>query len=655
MSDLVRRIGSDESGAMIVTVLFCFPLLIAFGIFVVDVGNAFEHRRHLQLQADAGVLAAGQDFTRCFLDANAANAAITQTARNYGGEVHNPQIGGPNAQSRVLTVTNSAGYDGPSDGLGEPCDTGFIDMKVTDQDVPAIFSIFGLHDYHAHARLRVLQLESSDRLLPIAAEDPVPRWAAAIFVNEQTGAEIARTTLTPNGFSGGLAQWDNSTAPLAVPINAEHVGVRIALSGKTGGGNCGDALVVCYDAGSANQGLVHIRGWSSEGTVAAGNPPIARNVALYSTTCATPYFTSAACTFGVRASANFSVAPANSNLTAKVGGTNYPLTFDSATGTWATGTVIPAAAGTGPVNVELLWEQTSGTVGSDTCRTNGGNKCTGTFGALQRTFGAVTARSGPIGAVGVTESGTPITGSFQRCSASQPSCTHSLVVSVGIKGALELSQIGGPPVRLRIVQDNGASQNQSLDCDPGRSNLKDELWLGCRPRYSKNTGTACPGSANALWSSPQPWSCVANQTGQAANQIAEGLNCRILMNVPDTGNCNGKPGSCTHPNKWPDVQSGDPRIVYVIVTPFGSFNGSGSNTVPVLRLAAFYITGWMGQGNGFQNPCLNAGDEMPLDNAEIVGRFIKFIETPNTGGTTNEPCDLTDPSAVDVCAAVLVE
>ena len=639
---------------MLVTVAVALPLLIAFAVFVLDVANAFEHRRHLQLQADAGALAAGQEFSRCFTDRSGANADIKLVAGDYAGDLHNPQIGQSDSQSRVATVLNGSDYEGPSGSLGEPCDAGFIDVKLTEEDAPPIFNALGLHDYHAHARVRVLRLQSSDKLLPIAAEDPVPRWAAAIFVNESTGAELARRELNPNGFSGNLAIWDNSTDPVAVPISAEHVGVRIALSGKAGGGNCGEPLIVCFDAdeGAPNQGLVHIRGWSSEGTAGAGNPPLARSVSLYSTTCAEPYFSATGCTFGVRATANFSVPVASSQLRATVSGSTYPLTFDPAAGTWSTGTVIPAGPGTGPVNVELEWEQTSGTVSGETCRTNNGNKCKGTFGVLQRTFGPLPARSGPIEAVGVSEDGVAITNSLQRCSTSQPSCTHNLVVSVGIKGALALSQVGGPPVRLRIVQDNGASQNQSLDCDPDRSNLKDELWLGCRPLYTRNNGTSCPLAVNDLWASSQPWACVANQTGQAANQIAAGLNCRILMNVPETQNCDGKPSSCTHPNRWPDVRSGDPRVVYVIVTPFGSFSGSGSSTVPVLRLAAFYITGWMGQGEGFQNPCLTQGDEMPLDNAEIVGRFIKYIETPNTGGTSNDTCDLT---SVDVCAAVLVE
>jgi Putative Flp pilus-assembly TadE/G-like len=653
VSALMQRLAHEQDGAMIVTVLFLFPVLIAFGIFVLDVANAFEHRRHLQLQADAGVLAAGQEFTRCYTEPAAANAAIKQEATDYSGASQNAQIGGAGAQARVRTRINSSAYDGADGSLGEPCEVGFIDLKLTDQDVPPIFSMLGLNDYHAHARLQVLRLDSSANLLPIAAEDPVPRWGQLIFVDESSGAQLATAPLKPNGTDGDLAIWDNQADPVSLPVTAEHIGVRVALSGNPAGGTCTDPMVACYDLGSGH-GLTHIRGWSGEGSVPTGSgPPIARGVELYSSTCADPYFVSSACTIGVRTRVDFGVNPATSgNVTATVAGTTYTLAYDPTSGIWASGETIPVASGTGPVDVELKWEQTTGVIGSDTCKTGGGNKCTGTFGALQRTFGAAPTRSGPISRVQVVADGAVSTNSFQRCTANFTTCTHNFVVKVGIEGALELSEIGGPPVRLRIVQ---GSQNQSLDCDPGqdRTTLKDELWLGCRPKYVANTGTPCPAQPNDL--GQQPWSCVAVQTGAASNQIAAGLNCRVLIDPPPPSldKCDGKTDNCTVPNSWPEgLESGSPRIVYVIVTPFGSFSGNGSGTVPVLRMAAFYITGWMGQGGGFQNPCLTQGDEMPRDNAEIVGRFIKYVETPNEGGAGENPCDLT---SVDICAAVLVE
>ena len=84
----------------------------------------------------------------------------------------------------------------------------------------------------------------------------------------------------------------------------------------------------------------------------------------------------------------------------------------------------------------------------------------------------------------------------------------------------------------------------------------------------------------------------------------------------------------------------------------GAFGGSGSTTVPVMRFASFYITGWTGQGGGFANPCLGNGDELPTNPAEIVGRFINYVDLPSDGGESEELCDFT---ALDPCVAVMVE
>jgi hypothetical protein len=256
---------------------------------------------------------------------------------------------------------------------------------------------------------------------------------------------------------------------------------------------------------------------------------------------------------------------------------------------------------------------------------------------------AAPANSGSIGLAQVTEGGV-MTNNFQRCSALFTACTHNLVVHIGLSGGIELSTAGGPPVRLRVI---GGSQNQSLDCDPAVSNLRGELAGGCSPSYRphESTDPPCPDSPSVLWARPNPpaWDCVAAQTGNATNQIAQGLNLRVFGT--------STPTSCTQPNHWPNWEPGDPRIIFVIVTPFGAFGGSGSTTVPVVRFAAFYMTGWTGSGSG-TNPCLGQGDEAPNDAAEIVGRFIQYVDTPNNGGGGGATCDF---SAIDPCVAVMVE
>lgn len=652
MRGAVRRLHHEERGAVIIFVVAFLPVAFAIAAFVVDAANLFEHRRHLQLQADAGALAAAQEFQGCFLDGDAANTAIEASSIDYAGAVHNPQIGPSDAQSRVQTRINATDYDAESYSDGMPCDTGFIDVKLTEQDTLPFFPFIGSHDVKAKARVQVFRLESSTKLLPIAAEDPVPRTAKAIFVNEVTGAEIASTPLLPNGSEGGLAIWDNSAVPVDVPIQSAHVGVRIAMSGKASFTGCGDSLVACYDADPTpvNGGLVHIRGWSTAGSPATnGGAPIARGIELYNGSCADPYFNSASssCTIGVRGTVEFGVAPAtDAQLVARIGNARYPMTYDPGTGTWSSGTVISIDPESGSVEVTLDWEQTSGNVAGQACTTRGNNPCKGDFGVVQRSFAAFEAASGPIARAEVSRAGVPWANSLELCVG-----CHSLVVKIGIEGSLQLSDLTSPPVHLRVTD---GSQTQLLDCDPDEPLVEHEIANGCNRRYGRNEGTPCPDSPNDLWSSPEPWKCVAAEPGTARpNQISAGLNTRILeWNLPPDQR-DGKADVCISPNNWPNYESGDPRVVYVVVTPFGSFAGSGNTTVPVVRLAAFYVTGWAGQGGGFDNPCQQPGNgDETAEAGDIVGRFINYIEVPNEGGGGTDPCDF---SAIDVCAAVLVD
>jgi hypothetical protein len=207
-----------------------------------------------------------------------------------------------------------------------------------------------------------------------------------------------------------------------------------------------------------------------------------------------------------------------------------------------------------------------------------------------------------------------------------------MVVRIGVAGNLQnASSVNDPIVALRVV---GGSQNQSLDCDPNVSRLRDELATGCAPTYGRNTGTACPSSPTTLWGTAQPWRCVAVQTGSATNQVPAGLNLRVLGS--------DKPAACTSPNHWsdfPNIDAGDPRLIQVFLTPYGSFGGSGSTTVPVTDFATFYVTGWTGSGQGFANPCQGNGDD-PVPNNDagyIVGHFVKYIQSLNPG-TGSGPC-----------------
>jgi hypothetical protein len=641
-----------ERGSILVLVAIALPVLILFASLVVDVGNWFQHKRHLQLQADAAALAAAREF-----HFPCDNAAITNEAAAYSGGTYNAQVGGTDASDVHMLVNSSTFFDqsAPVDDTvvtGNPCTAKMVDVKMTETDLPWYFKVAQVPFINAHARVSILQADTLAGALPIGVPDVNPQTARVTFVDESATPPtvLGSRDLTMTGTANGLNIWDNDASPLPVTVNSAHIGVRVALGGSTST-TCGAPLVQCYDLGSSN-GILHAQGWSNAGSAAGTSPPLERSVTLFNGSCTDPYFAAPAssCTIGVRAKVDFGVpnpTTVGAQVTAAVGGDNYPLTYDTATSTWQSAASIPIAAGAGPVNVVLNWEETIGsvTVGgkTETCKTGNGNKCTGTFGTVQRAFGAG-SRSGPIKLAQIWKGGTFGANSFERCSAVQTQCTNDLVVKIGLEGSLgNASSTSDPIVSLRV---SGGSQNQSIDCDDDLSNLKDELANGCGPTYKKNTGTACPDTASALWGTSQPWQCAAIQTGASVNQVAAGLNLRVLGNE--------KPSTCTSPNNWssfPDLPDGDKRILQVFLTPFGSFSGSGSAVVPVTGFSTFYLTGWTGSGGGFDNPCQGNGDD-PVPNNDtglIVGHFIKYVDTLG-GGTGTAPCDL---NALGTCVAVL--
>ena len=634
-----RQLAGDERGGVLVMVALWLPILVLFAIFVVDVGNWFVHKRHLQMQADAGALAGGDAFGGVMLPSGCNNAAIDAEARKYAGDPastapYNVQIGGSDQQNMHVLVNSTnfwnEGGSNYSDG-GSPCDAMMVDVKLTEADLPWFFGLDVVPAINARARVQIQTLSyANGGALPIAVPNTEPKRAKAIFVNEATGQVIASTELTKTGFdqTSGLDIWQN--APIPVPISAAKIGVRIALSGTTSSVTCGDPLVDCYDTSSGN-GILYIRGFTATGTGTA-TAPISRDVVLVRETCSDPYFSydSAVCKIGVSAVVDFGTAapPAGATVSAKLGNKTISLTYVPGSGRWeSTGAnFFDIAPGVGPLPIELMWR-----VGSNN----------GTFGNVQRTFAANEDQSGPIHLAEVSENGFFWTNSFAQ------GATHDLAVKIGVVPNLQIaSSVADPVVTLRVV---GGSRNQSLDCDRDYSNLYQELAFGCRPRYAVNTGTACPSTATALWGSPQPWPCVAIQTGSATNQVPRGLNLRVLGDE--------KPTTCTAPNNWsryPNIPANDKRILNVFVVPFGAFGGSGSGVIPVVRFATFYITGWTAGGSGFKNPCEGNGDD-PVPNGDagnIVGHFIKYIFTVNDGSGSGQACD---PSGFGSCIAVLTE
>jgi hypothetical protein len=699
-SSRLRHLG-DERGAVISIVAIGLLALVLMVAFVVDVANWKIHKRHLQLQADAAALAAAHTlgFGTC------SNTTIAADAHKYGGadasgatSLYNDQVGGTPA-SRMRLLINSSGYFGETgagdntDPNGAPCTAHYVDIKATETNLPWFLGFGGIvPKINAHARVSLLQQSTSNGALPIAVPNPLPTVAAAIFINEGSGAVLGTEILNPVGTSGPLSLYGSGTASLPSVTVAARTGVVIALSGRpaasfstagTLANICQQNLTDCYDAGAGDpptQGLSFIRGYSTSGSGTQPNQPILRSVELFPTgACVSPYFSDGTCTFDLvaRIDAGVALPEANQIYGVNPGGIQLTASADTncalvagADKCWHHLVTLPA--NTGPEDLEITWEETSGQVQMsklEDCKTGNGNKCKGTFGNVQRAFSTQDTRSGPIKYVDVCTFDVDASCTQIHDQSYPTGAVHRFAVTIGVGGVLRnATSTADPIVSLRIKSQTG----QSLDCDPGYTNLKTELSKGCRPAYQPNSGTpnCSTTGTSALWAMNQPWTCVAVNTGRQPNDVPAGLNERILLNdKPPPNSCpalgqNGHNNwSMFDPNYVPtpgDTRGqdgfpiGDRRVLNAYLTTYGAFshvNGT-SGSVPVIGFGHFYVTGWYGQGGGFDNPCQGAGDD-PVPNNDsglIVGHFIRYVDA--LGGDGTVACD---PNSINACVLVMTK
>jgi hypothetical protein len=684
----------EERGNVIVIVAVGMSALILLVAFVVDVANWKVHSRHLQLQADAAALAAAHTLGA----GSCSDSLITADAHRYGGPdasgalaLYNAQVGGTPA-SKMHILINSSGYYGDAgagdntDPNGSPCTAKYVDIKATETDLPWYFG--GLvSKINAHARVSLLQETSANGTLPIAVPNPLPKSAAAIFINEADGSILGTPlSLTDLGPSGPLELYGSGTSGLPLVPVAPNTGVVIALSGRTTmslTGNltqiCQQNLTDCYDAGAdpPTAGISFIRGYSASGSGTPPNPPILRSVELFGTTC-TAYFSDGTCTYELAARIDAGTALPKADQIYSANGVTLTSSADvncaavaGADQCWHANLTLPANLG--PQNINMTWEETSGQlqIGNklETCSTSNGNKCKGTWSNVQRAFSALDTRSGPIKAIDVCTFDLDASCTQIHDQSYPTGDQHRFAVTIGIGGTLRnASSTSEPPVVLRIKSQTG----QSLDCDPGYTNLKTELEKGCRPTYVPNTGSPDCSTigTTALWGSTMPWSCIAVSTGRQPNDISAGLNARLYQGNQSPSTC--APVDSNGHNNWhmfvadavnDGFPSGDPRVLNAYITTYGAFshvNGT-SGSVPVIGFGHFYVTGYTGQGGGFVNPCeaappsnytgLYPDDPVPNgDSGLIVGHFIRFVDTLGGDGTTT-----CDPSSFFACVIVMTK
>jgi hypothetical protein len=247
-----------------------------------------------------------------------------------------------------------------------------------------------------------------------------------------------------------------------------------------------------------------------------------------------------------------------------------------------------------------------------------------------------------------------------------------------------------------VLRLNEGSRSFAVVCDPNwtqpsTGDVKAAFYFGCQPPYAPNdtgrdwywwsTGSqSCPPVGSYLqlpsgtWPnqtySGAPWRCVELAPDGIAQATSDGIalatgNCTAsAAGVPAIGataGCTSGTYACNNDAHYfgtgaPPSLS-DPRVVKVFVVPWNAYKGvrSGSRTaVPVLRLAAFYITAW--KFGSKKDPCAATNPQVAADLAKlgpgdgkVGGYFVKAVESSGPA-TSTTPCSPTD---INLCQTSL--
>ena len=346
-----RRHSRDERGQVVVLFALLIPVFLGIGAIVLDVGNWYVHKRHLQTQVDAAAFAGATKFVGCsfqFGNPVAANEAIKATALAYAGDMNrapatsNLQVQEPNDVHAVVnadrywtegdpvddaalstTLDNTLDPDGDPATPGTPCETKTLDVKATDHNVQPLWGLLpATPSPKTKARVEIRQIREQMRMLPFAVPEVDPAAVVALFVDEDAaGGEVFDWQHLMHFDDPDLpfSEWQTYGGQEEVSIGSDNVGVIILVSKEDTSPSltgtlaeiCGQApdLVACYGGSANNSGLSFIHGFS--GIAGAPATPRIRDVNVQDFTCGTdddsaPYFLlTGDCDVGVRAIIDF--------------------------------------------------------------------------------------------------------------------------------------------------------------------------------------------------------------------------------------------------------------------------------------------------------------------------------------------------------------
>lgn len=673
------RTDHVERGQVIVMLALLLPVLFGLGAVVIDVGNWYVHKRHLQTQVDAAALAAGLSLYGCVSDTATANANVAQQALAYVGDPTRHPPGAPisaqeNAQVQapvnVHAVLNSVSYwapGTPTDGTGYdytdvsshpdaprigpagmPCYNGYIDVKATDHDAPRLWGLLPFSTSpKAVARVELFEALTVKGVLPLGVPEVRPRWVAAIIVNEdaanwQTNPNAVRAAalLTQRSVPGLEAFTTYQGTLVGVNLNgAQRFGVFILTSQSSNPPSlsgsldsiCGQtpsppAQVQCfaYDGGGTDVSFIH--------SYSASSPPPnvldARLIGGCQDDLSAPYFNlEAGCPMFLETEINLGVPQGRDprgngycySVTSSPGGTMTWSSSGGGHGRWQSPSFTPSP-GSGKNSVTLTIER----------RQNLAN-CTGRTNTVATVPGVAAAYAADKHSGGIQYLWVSYNGQAAN-SVNQPT-SADLVVTVGLQPPIVDAPHSDPPILFRLGRFNTPSQTQALDCNvSGAAGWREAIENGCQA-WSVNERD---GNCSTPWPNPAAPDCIDAENGNFT--IGDAYRNRFIPQ-----------GCAANPNNWyrnghtlPPV--GDPRWAQLFVLDEAAFTVPGKRTYPVRRFVNVYVTA----AEGLNCP----GDDPPnAKRNELWGHVVSYAAIDPNATPSRTKCSFTDGG---VCVPVLV-
>jgi hypothetical protein len=153
---LRRRTRAQDGGVLVLVAIF-LPVALLLAAFVIDLGGWFQNQRHLQLQADAGVLAGADQFLK---EPTSCPGQIMKWADNYAAPT--AHVGGSDPVPKEPVGNTGSGKDTTATTTVKcPGQGSYVEVAMENRKPATFFSPVTPSKITAHARVNLYQVSEA--------------------------------------------------------------------------------------------------------------------------------------------------------------------------------------------------------------------------------------------------------------------------------------------------------------------------------------------------------------------------------------------------------------------------------------------------------------------------------------------------------------